>query len=202
MRRLAAVQQDSTPAPGGLGPGPDDTAGLEAAVAALDAELARLDGELKAAEQARDSANHALSEGPAALQAWRLEEQREAAETRITELLELRCPVVERHARLLGHLTPIQQRQREIIELEAEIEVLERLAEVWPHLDAALAAIDAARPACTRSGGRRGIPPSLEEFVRQWGPDSFKRYRCQISAGADAMAGLREQLARLRGGLA
>jgi chromosome segregation ATPase len=204
-RRLAvAVEQDPTPAPDepGPGPGPDGTAGLEAAVAALDAELGRLDNELQAAERARDSANHALGEGPTALQAWRLEEQREAAETRISELLVQRRPVVEKAARLHGHLSPIQQRRREIAELEASIEALERLDRVWAHLDAAIAAVDAARPAVARSGGQREVPPSLEEFCRQWHRDSYRRARVQASIGAAALQDMREYLGRLRAGLA
>jgi hypothetical protein len=199
VRRLAAVQQDEAPAPDGHAPA--GTAGLEATLAELDGELRRLDGELQAAERARDNANLALGEQPSALEAWRLEEQREAAETAITQLLEERRPLADRHARLLGVLTPHQQRQREITELEACIEVCERLDGVWPLLDQVLAVINSARPAVARSGRRREIPPSLEELVRAWRPDSMKRHRVHATIGTDALADMREHLARLKAGL-
>jgi hypothetical protein len=197
-QRPAAVQLDP---PATNGHAPEGTASLEATLDTLDAELRRLDVELQAAERARDSANLALGEQPTALEAWRLEEQREAAETAITRLLEERRPLADRHARLLGVLTPHQQRQREITELEACIEVCERLDSVWPLLDQVTAVINSARPAVARSGRRREIPPSLEELVRAWRPDSMKRYRVHATIGTDALADMREHLARLKAGL-
>jgi hypothetical protein len=199
VRRLAAVRQDPPPTPDG--PTPEGTAGLEATLATLDAELRRLDGELQTAERARDAANLVLGGQPTALEAWPAEEQREAAETAITALLEERQPLADRHARLLGYLTPQQQRQREISELAASIEVCERLDSVWPLLDQVLEVINSARPAVARTGGRREIPPSLEELVRAWRPDSMKRYRVRHTIGADTLAEMRERLQRLRAGV-
>ena len=204
MRRLAAVERDPTPAPDG--PTPEGTAGLEATLATLDADLRRLDAELQAAERARDGANHALGGQPTALEAWSLEETREAAEVAITALLEERRPLADRHARLLGHLTPRMERQREIAEQEAVVETIQRLLPALGILDGAIRVVDSAEAAAARSGKRMPIPAPLRRLAREWRDDGRANLvGCGPARYATAyqldLAAAQERLARLRAGI-
>jgi uncharacterized protein YgbK (DUF1537 family) len=204
VRRLAAVQEDPTPAPDG--PAPQGTAGLEATLATLDANLRQLDVELQAAERARDTANHALAGQPTALEAWGLEEQREAAEGRITQLLEQRWPLADRHARLLGHLTPRMERQREIAEQEAVVETIQRLLPVLGILDEAVRMVDSAQPAAARSGKRMPVPAPLRRLAREWRDDGRANLvGCGAARYATAyqldLAAATERLQRLKAGV-
>jgi hypothetical protein len=181
-----------------------EVAAVLADFAQAERDLNAIDAELAAGERTRDAADRALADPdqrPTYLASLRLAEDRDAAQARIAELLEQRRPVAEAEARLRGWALPIRRRQAELAEMAAAIEAGELLGKVWQHLDAAIAAVEAARPACARSAGRVGISPSLEALVHQWSPGAIKRVRCELVTDPVSLASQREHVLRLRAGV-
>ena len=174
-------------------------------LAAVEAELAGLDAELQEAERVRDAASRALADSdrrPTALESFGLEERRDDASQRITDVLKRRAPVVDQYTRLLGYARPIERHRQEIEQQEAAVRVVAQLRPVFALIDQAIELIDQARPDAARAGMRQSIPSALERFFRQWRADhrglvGMAPARFSAEYALDAQAAT-ERLQRLR----
>lgn len=164
---------------------------------AIEAELRQVEAERDAAEIVAESVR---SRAGGSVELWRAEESYDAANKRITELVEQREPIAAQYRRMADYLTPIDKEREQLDVLRRSLAAWEILAKALPLLDQIAELVEAAEKAGVDTERHFHIPNGFDQIVRQYGPQAtgLGRHHIEYQIGA-SVEGHRAAIARLEG---